>query len=688
MSRVQALTRLDKENESLVALREQAKELGGTTMFAATQVAEAQAFLAMAGIDADDIKLALPGLLDITAADGGLALSDTADIVSNILEALKIPADEMSDVSDAIVATFTRSNVNVQMIGETMKYVAGLGSNLNIDLETLAAATGLLGNVGVQGGQAGTALRSILSRLAAPEKAARDALEKLNIETVDSEGNLKNFLIILDELNEKTQTMGNAQRAEYIKAIAGTEAMTAMTQLLNASDKALGESGASSFTQFLEQIRNSQGEARNVAETMTDNLEGDITAIKSAWEAIGIDLYESQNTGLRELAQQFASILRKVNEWIKANPELAANLVKTAIAIAAIVTAGGALLVTVASFLGPIALLKYTFSSFFIKLGAGIGSIGKLGVVLKSLFLGLGITAVIAAVVAAVYLIYKHWDWIKEKTIAIWNTISDATVSAWESIVAFFKAIGASIASAFNAIWSTITGIWDRITGSTSETFTSIKNILVTAIGWYIDIFKRFNPVSVLMTIFDGVKSFFSGQASQFLEYGKNLATGLADGIKSGITAVRDAAVNMGSRVSDATKSFFKIRSPSRLFASFGEHLPEGLAMGIERNTKLVQRAAQAMAITAATASGGLSVAAQSEPILFDSRPSLIAMAADEKKRLASQSFTTAPAVTINVYSSPGQSAEEIARQVRDEIERLQYEQEARQRSSYSDYGR
>ncbi|MDM3565511.1 phage tail tape measure protein, partial [Proteus vulgaris] len=147
MSKVQALTRLDKNSDEFKMLREQARELGATTAFTANQVAQGQAFYAMAGFKPEQIKNAMPGTLAMSLA-GDIDLGTTADIGSNILTGFKLDSDQMGRVSDVLVGAFTRSNTSLTMLGDTMKYVAPVASGLGVDLETAAAATGKLGDAG------------------------------------------------------------------------------------------------------------------------------------------------------------------------------------------------------------------------------------------------------------------------------------------------------------------------------------------------------------------------------------------------------------------------------------------------------------------------------------------------------------------------------------------------------------
>ena len=190
MSQVQAITRLDEQADALNALRAQARQLGGGTQFTAGQPADAQGYLGMAGFEPHAIQTAMPGMLDLAAA-GGTELAQTADIASNILSGLGLTADEMDRLGDVLVGTFTRSNTTLQMLGDTMKYAAPMAKTYGVELEVAAAMAGKLGDAGLQGSMGGTALSSIMNRLAAPPKGAEKALEQLNIATADAAGNLR-----------------------------------------------------------------------------------------------------------------------------------------------------------------------------------------------------------------------------------------------------------------------------------------------------------------------------------------------------------------------------------------------------------------------------------------------------------------------------------------------------------------
>ncbi|WP_259515440.1 phage tail tape measure protein [Shewanella baltica] len=369
-SKVQALTRLDKNDPQLIALRKQARELGASTSFTANDVSQGQSFLAMAGFDAKSIKQAMPGMLDLAKAnDTDLAV--TSDIASNILSGFGLAADQMNRLGDVLTATTTRANVDLTMLGETMKYVAPAARDLGVSVEEAAAMSGLLGNIGIQASQGGTVMRAMLNRLAGQTGPAADAIEYLGLKTKDSAGNLRAIPDILADVVKATKTMGNADRAAILKTIFGEEAGTGVSELI----KQQGDGAITSFTNVL---RKSAGENARVAKTMADNAKGDIDTLKSAWEDVGIEIFEGNNGGIRSFIQQITGVVNGIGNWMRVNPELTGTLFKAAAAMAIVAAVGGTLMITLAGLLGPLAMLKYGASIIGINLMGAVAPAGLL----------------------------------------------------------------------------------------------------------------------------------------------------------------------------------------------------------------------------------------------------------------------------------------------------------------------
>ncbi len=277
MSRVGALS--GATGKQLESMTQTAEHLGATTAFTATQAAEGMQFLAMAGYKTNEIIAAMPGLL-ATAAAGQTDLATTADITSNILSGFGLQAEETARVADVLTKAFTNSNTDLEMLGYTMKYVAPIAHASGQSLESVAAAAGLLGNAGIQGTQAGTSLRRMLTRLAGPPKAAREELHDLGVTVEDAKGNMKPLAQIIGELAEATKDMGEADRLAAISRISGVEASSAMLALMDA--------GQGKIEAFTKELENSGGTAEEIAKKQLENLKGQLTYLKSALEGAAI----------------------------------------------------------------------------------------------------------------------------------------------------------------------------------------------------------------------------------------------------------------------------------------------------------------------------------------------------------------------------------------------------------------
>ncbi|HFV0961501.1 TPA: phage tail tape measure protein, partial [Escherichia coli] len=306
-------------------------KLGSETQFTAGDAASGQAFLAMAGFTPQAIQAALPGVLNLATASG-MDLGQTADISSNILTQFGLSADQMNRVGDTLAATFTRTNTDLRGLGETMKYTGPVAASLGLSLEQTAAMTGLLGSMGIRGSDAGTALRSSLSRLVNPPKAAAKALKQLGVETQDAYGNMRPMEDILYELYQATRKYGNAAKVSFFSDIAGQEAYVSLMSLVE-------QAGEKNLPRLTREIQAANGELEENARIMADNLDGDLKSLNSAWEGLRIRVADLVDGPLRSVTQSFTRVIAKVTALAQAHPELTKQLL----------IAGGALLAAVAA---------------------------------------------------------------------------------------------------------------------------------------------------------------------------------------------------------------------------------------------------------------------------------------------------------------------------------------------------
>jgi len=277
MARVKALS--GATNEQFKQLEATAKKLGATTTFSASQSAEAMQFLAMAGFKTNDITKAMPGLLDLAAA-GQTDLATTADITSNILSGFGISADKTTHVADVMAKAMTSANVDTQMLGETMKYVAPAAAGLGASLEEVTTLTAKLGDVGIQASSAGTALRSMYVRMASPPKEAQKAIQALGLTTKDSNGKFVGMINIIKQLQQKTKGLSDTQVAGLMKHLFGVEAMSGAIALMKVPAKELDK--------YEKSLKNADGTAKKIAKTQNDTVAGSFKALGSALEGVSI----------------------------------------------------------------------------------------------------------------------------------------------------------------------------------------------------------------------------------------------------------------------------------------------------------------------------------------------------------------------------------------------------------------
>lgn len=354
MSRVGALTRLDKGDEQFAALRAQAKKLGAETAFTTRDAASGQAFLAMAGFTPQSIQAALPGVLNMALA-GGMDLGESADIGSNILTQFKLSSDQMDRVGDTLTAAFTRTNTDLRALGDTMKYAGPVAANLGISLEEASAMAGMLANNGLRGSDAGTAMRSSLSRLASPPKAAASALQELGVAVADANGKMRPMETVLLDLFKATQKYGQVDQVSFFKNIAGEEAFVGLQTLVQAA-------GSGELQKLTKELQGAAGESATVAKKMADNLGGDLKELDSAWEAFRIQIEELADGALRKLTQALSGTIGVMTEWANKNPQLSKTLLAVGGSALALTAGIGATSLAIGLLLGPLAKLQLGFA--------------------------------------------------------------------------------------------------------------------------------------------------------------------------------------------------------------------------------------------------------------------------------------------------------------------------------------
>lgn len=304
MSQVQAIS--GSTQSDLTRLTAKAKEMGATTKFTAAESAEAFNYMAMAGWNAEQMMGGIEGILNLAAASGE-DLGTTSDIVTDALTAFGLKASDATHFSDVLAQASSSANTDVGMMGETFKYVASMAGSLSYSIEDVALMTGLMANSGIKSTQAGTALNSVLTRLATNSSGAADAIAALGVNFYDSAGNARPLGTVMGELREATKGMNQEQKSNLANTVAGMEAQKGLLAILNASEE--------DYNKLADAISNADGASKRMSDTMMDNLSGDITLFQSAVDGLKISLGERMsNSWLRDIVQWLTAQVPKAEQ--------------------------------------------------------------------------------------------------------------------------------------------------------------------------------------------------------------------------------------------------------------------------------------------------------------------------------------------------------------------------------------
>lgn len=320
------------------ALTDKAKEMGATTKFSATQASEGLKYMAMAGWNSQQMIDGLPGVMNLAAASGE-DLGTVSDIVTDALTAMGLKASDSAHFADVLATAASSSNTNVAMMGETFKYAAPVAGALGYNIEDLAQAIGLMGNAGIKSSQAGTSLRSILTRLAKPPKDCANAMEDYGISIKNSDGSMKSLMEVMENMRDSLQGLPKDEQSAAAAALGGQEAMSGLLAIVNASE--------SDFDNLSKAIDNASGAAQDQADIMNDNLQGALYELGSAAESAGIELYDNIKDPAKKAVRAAATEIRSLSTTIKDNgieaiiPEETITTVKNLGTTAKAVGAGG-----------------------------------------------------------------------------------------------------------------------------------------------------------------------------------------------------------------------------------------------------------------------------------------------------------------------------------------------------------
>ena len=463
-SELQAVLGVDKQSPEMQALRKQARQLGDNTAASADDAASAQIIIAKGGGDAAAIAAMTPVTLNLSLANRK-TMEENAQLLMGTKAAFQLSNDAAAHIGDVLSTTMNKTTADFQGLSDSLSYLAPVAKNAGVSLEQAAAITGTLHDNNIRGSMAGTGGAAVITRLQAPTGKAYDALKELGVKTSDSKGNTRPLFTILKEMQAsfKRNNLGTSQKAEYVKTIFGEEAMKSASVLMAAA-------ASGKLDKLTATIKDSDGKTEELVKVMQDNLGGDFKEFQSAYEAVGTDLYDQQDSSLRQLTQTATRYVLKLDDWIKDNKELAETIG---------IIAGGAL--ALIGIIGGIGLVAWPV---VMGINAIIAAAGVLGTVFTvtggAIVTALGaitwpIVAVGAAIVAGALLIRKYWEPIS----AFFSGVIEGIMSAFAPVGEMF----APLAPIFDGLGEKLRGVWqwfkDLIAPvkATQETLDSCKNV-------------------------------------------------------------------------------------------------------------------------------------------------------------------------------------------------------------------
>lgn len=461
MSEVQAIS--GATGKDLEDLKDKAIEMGAKTKFSATESADAFKYMAMAGWDTEAMLAGIEGVMNLASASGE-DLATTSDIVTDALTAFGMEADETQRFVDVLARASSRSNTNVAMMGETFKYVAPVAGSLGYSVEDTAVAIGLMANSGIKGSQAGTALRSMFTRLVKPVGEAKEAVEELGINITNADGTMKPLSQTMEELRTIFGGLTESEKAQYASMLAGQEGMSGLLAIVNASEE--------DFKKLTEEINNSTGATEEMSDIMMDNTAGAITLLKSALESAGIIIGEQLTPYIRQLAEWITGLVERFNSLSEEQQE---QVTKWGLILASI----GPILLIVSNLIKLFFSLKDTFT--LVKTGLELlSSAGGFTALLNP------ISFVVGAILGLVAVVVNLWNTNEEfrnKVIEIWNNLKTSIGDFVSGIKQILDDLGLNFEEVKEAILFT----WNALCDSLSPLITGAMDIVVKVIDGALD---------------------------------------------------------------------------------------------------------------------------------------------------------------------------------------------------------
>ena len=538
MSKVAAVS--GATGKDLDALRDKAREMGSKTKFSASEAAEAMNYMAMAGWKTEDMLSGIEGVMNLAAASGE-DLATTSDIVTDALTAFGLSAKDSGHFADILAAASSNANTNVSMMGETFKYCAPIAGALGFSAEDTAEAIGLMANAGIKGSQAGTALRTIMNNLSGDVKICGSSIGEVTVATTNADGSMRDLSDILADCRTAFSGLSESEKAAAAESLVGKNAMSGFLALMNA--------GEADINKLSSAIDNCDGCAAGMAETMNDNLAGQLTILKSQLQELAISFGELLMPAIRTIV----GWIQKFVDWLNSMDEGTRKVIVT---IALVAAAIGPVLIIVGKVISAIGTIMTIIPKLAGVINAAKGVIAAFNAVCAANPYVLIIAAIVALVAAFIHL-WNNCEEFRQFWIDLWESIKEIAVAVWEALKEFFTAAWEAIKTTAVTVWNAIkdffTGLWEGI----KNIFTTVVNAISTFLT------NAWNAIkNTVTTVFNAIKTFFTtiwnGIKSVITTVVTAISTFLStawNGIKTAITTVLNAIKSVVTTVWNGIKT-------------------------------------------------------------------------------------------------------------------------------------
>lgn len=555
-------------------LSDKAREMGATTAFSAAESAEAMKYMALAGWDTTQMVAGIEPALNLAAASG-MDLARTADIVTDGMSMFGMKAEEAGRMTDTLAAASSKTNTDVDQLGEALKYVGANANAAGMDIEQTSAFLGILADNGIKGSMAGTTLNAMLRDL---KKNAEDGAVAVGDQTValyDADGQMRDMTDVIDDLVVATADMSDEQRDAALAAVFGQEALKGFNSI--------AESGVGSVGKLADELYNSEGAAKEMADIMQDNLSGALKQLNSAFEEAQISIGNALIPAIKWLTDTITDLLT----WFNNLSDSTKQKIAIFAALSSVLLVAGGSLALIVGFI-PNIISGFSAISTVVK-AVGLAFSG----------ISIPVLAAIAVIAAAAAAIYIYWEPIKEFFINLWSAVVEIFTVVWDAIPGvisaaweFIKEINSAalefIVAIITAAWEFIKDITSAVMSVISTTISEAWNVIKTIINSVMNVIKTiitnyWNVIeTVITTVLNAIKaiitavwnvirgvinvvmSLIKGDVGGAWNAIKSLITTVSNAIKSVITTVWNGILSIITSVLSAIKNTI-----TSIFSSF-----------------------------------------------------------------------------------------------------------------------